>query len=98
MLRVAPIRAPEELLDRWLAEDVGDGDVTTDATVPADLVVKADLLVKVPGVVCGLPLAEQVFTRLDPDLRFEAVLAEGARGDGRRPWWPPRSRAAPGPC
>jgi nicotinate-nucleotide pyrophosphorylase (carboxylating) len=79
VLRVDPIRAPEELLERWLAEDVGDGDVTTEATVPSDLVVKAELLVKVPGVVCGLPLAEQVFTRLDPELRFEAVLAEGAR-------------------
>jgi nicotinate-nucleotide pyrophosphorylase (carboxylating) len=79
VLRVDPIRAPEELLDRWLAEDVGEGDVTTDATVPSDLVVKAELLFKVPGVVCGLPLAEQVFTRLDPDLRFEAVVAEGAR-------------------
>jgi nicotinate-nucleotide pyrophosphorylase (carboxylating) len=79
VLRVAPIRAPETLLDGWLAEDVGDGDVTTDATVPYDLVVKASLLFKAPGVVCGLPLAEQVFTRLDPDLRFEALVAEGAR-------------------
>jgi nicotinate-nucleotide pyrophosphorylase (carboxylating) len=82
VLRVAPIRAPEELLDRWLAEDVGDGDVTTDATVPPDLVVKADLLFKAPGVVCGLPLAEQVFSRLDPGVRFEPLLPEGATVTG----------------
>jgi nicotinate-nucleotide pyrophosphorylase (carboxylating) len=82
VLRVAPIHAPEELLDAWLAEDLGQGDVTTEATVPSDLVVKADLLFKAPGVVCGLPLAEQVFTRLDPDLRFEAVLREGAAVTG----------------
>jgi nicotinate-nucleotide pyrophosphorylase (carboxylating) len=81
VLRVAPIRVPDSLLESWLAEDVGDGDVTTDATVPSDLQVRADLLFKAPGVVCGLPLAEQVFTRLDPDLRFEARLAEGTRVD-----------------
>jgi nicotinate-nucleotide pyrophosphorylase (carboxylating) len=81
VLRVAPIRVPEPLLEAWLAEDVGQGDVTSEATVPFDLQVRADLLFKAPGVVCGLPLAEQVFTKLDPDLRFEAVLAEGSRVD-----------------
>jgi nicotinate-nucleotide pyrophosphorylase (carboxylating) len=81
VLGLAPIRAPEALLDAWLAEDLGDGDVTTEATVPADLVVRAELLIKAPGVVCGLPLAEQVFARLDPDVRFEALLREGARVD-----------------
>ncbi|MGH3134959.1 MAG: carboxylating nicotinate-nucleotide diphosphorylase, partial [Gaiellaceae bacterium] len=49
-----------------LAEDVGQGDVTTEATVPADAMGTAELLVKEPGVVCGLRAAEATFRALDP--------------------------------
>ena len=38
----------------FLAEDVGDGDVTTEAVVPADARLEASLLLKEQGVVCGL--------------------------------------------
>jgi nicotinate-nucleotide pyrophosphorylase (carboxylating) len=71
-----------EALDRIvaaaLAEDVGEGDVTTEATVAPEAVGTAELLVKEPGVVCGLGVAEAVFRALDPDLRFEPLVAEGA--------------------
>ena len=60
-----------------LAEDVGDGDVTTEATVDAAAVCTAELLVKEPGVVCGLAVAEATFRALDPDIRFEPLVGEG---------------------
>ena len=60
-----------------LAEDVGDGDVTTEATVDAAAVGTAELLVKEPGVVCGLAVAEATFRALDPDIRFEPLVGEG---------------------
>jgi nicotinate-nucleotide pyrophosphorylase (carboxylating) len=60
-----------------LAEDVGQGDVTTEATVPADAVGTAELLVKEPGVVCGLRAAEATFRALDEEIRFESLVAEG---------------------
>ena len=60
-----------------LAEDIGGGDVTTDATVPEGAVGTAALLVKEPGVVCGLGVAETAFRALDPDLRFEAFVSDG---------------------
>jgi nicotinate-nucleotide pyrophosphorylase (carboxylating) len=60
-----------------LAEDVGAGDVTTDATVPEDAVGTAELLLKEPGVVCGLRAAESTFRARDPDVRFEALAADG---------------------
>ena len=37
-----------------LAEDVGDGDVTTLNTIPQDAVYTGDFLVKAPGVIAGL--------------------------------------------
>ena len=76
-----------------LAEDVGRGEVTTDATVRPDAVGTAEILVKEPGVVCGLAAAEATFRALDPDVRFERLVDEGsvvattptavARVDGR---------------
>ena len=61
-----------------LAEDVGEGDVTTEATVDPEAVGSAELVVKEPGVVCGLGVAEAVFRALDPELRFEPLVEEGA--------------------
>jgi len=60
-----------------LAEDIGAGDLTTEATVGADTVGTADLLVKEAGVVCGLRVAETAFRALDPDIRFEAFARDG---------------------
>ena len=67
----------ERIVHSALAEDIGAGDVTTEATVPADAVGTADLLVKERGVVCGLRAAEAAFLALDPDMRFEALAREG---------------------
>jgi nicotinate-nucleotide pyrophosphorylase (carboxylating) len=64
-------------LAEWLAEDLGSGDATTDSIVPPDATCTANLLVKEPGVICGLAHAEAVFRELDPDIRFEALAADG---------------------
>jgi len=61
-----------------LAEDLGDGDVTTEATVDADATGSAELVVRESGVVCGLAVAEAVFRAVDSELRFERLVEEGA--------------------
>ena len=61
----------------FLAEDVGDGDVTAEAVVPADARLDATILLKERGVVCGLELVEAVFRELDPDVRFETLANDG---------------------
>jgi nicotinate-nucleotide pyrophosphorylase (carboxylating) len=71
----------EEIVEAALAEDVGEGDVTTEATVDPDAVGTAELVLREPGVVCGLAAAEAVFRALDPDLRFEPLVEEGALVD-----------------
>ncbi len=67
----------ERVVHTALAEDIGAGDVTTDATVPAEAVGSAELLVKEPGVVCGLEVAEATFRALDPEIGFEALAHDG---------------------
>jgi nicotinate-nucleotide pyrophosphorylase (carboxylating) len=71
-----------ELVMRALAEDVGRGDVTTNATVPQAARARALITQKAPGVVFGLEVAEQVFTSLDPDASFERLTEEGRWSDG----------------
>jgi nicotinate-nucleotide pyrophosphorylase (carboxylating) len=67
----------ERIVLAALAEDIGAGDVTTEATVPADAIGTAALLVKEPGVVCGLRAVEVTFRALDPEIAFEAFAADG---------------------
>ncbi len=66
-----------DLIDRALAEDVGDGDATTLATVPEGVRGRAIVTQKAPGVVSGLDVAEAVFRRLDPDAAVERLAPDG---------------------
>src|SRR4051795_12018622 len=66
-----------DLIDRALAEDVGEGDLTTAAVVPEGARARARIDQKADGVVAGLGVAEAVFLRLDPELRIERLVAEG---------------------
>lgn len=83
-----PAMPPEEtwlpLLELALSEDIGPGDVTSrlviDSTQDGDAVLEA----RQPLVVCGLEVAEAVFTQLDPDVDFRPQAREGdfvAAGD-----------------
>jgi len=65
-----------------LAEDVGDGDLTTASVVPEDARLEASLLLKERGVVCGLEVAEAVFRELDPQVEFEFLAHDGDEADG----------------
>jgi nicotinate-nucleotide pyrophosphorylase (carboxylating) len=67
----------ERAVHAALAEDIGAGDVTTDATVAPDAVGTAALVVKHAGVVCGLGAAEATFRALDPDIQFESFVRDG---------------------
>ena len=67
-----------DLIDRALAEDVGDGDATTEATVDEDARARALITQKADGVISGLAVAEAVFRRLDQDVVVERLGPEGA--------------------
>jgi nicotinate-nucleotide pyrophosphorylase (carboxylating) len=60
-----------------LEEDVGRGDVTTNATVASDARARALITQKAPGVIYGLEAAEISFALLDPHARFERLVQEG---------------------
>jgi nicotinate-nucleotide pyrophosphorylase (carboxylating) len=66
-----------ETVARALAEDLGEGDVTTAATVPPDARARALITQKAPGVVFGLQAAEQTFKQLDPQVSVTHLVREG---------------------
>jgi nicotinate-nucleotide pyrophosphorylase (carboxylating) len=61
----------DELIEAALAEDVGDGDVTSAATVDPDLRGRATIVQKAPGVISGLGVAAGVFRHLDPSAELQ---------------------------
>ena len=58
----------DDLIERALAEDVGDGDLTTGILVPAEARAKAHIEQREPGVIAGLDVAGAVFARFDVQL------------------------------
>ena len=71
-----------ELVARALAEDVGAGDVTAQATVPAGTRAVATITQKAAGVVFGLEAAEATFRALDAAVELERL---GPEGEWREP-------------
>jgi nicotinate-nucleotide pyrophosphorylase (carboxylating) len=69
----------EEIIDRALAEDLGKGDVTTEALIPGDQQGTGFIVAKKAGILAGTWAAEQVFQRVDPELKVEILLEDGAR-------------------
>jgi nicotinate-nucleotide pyrophosphorylase (carboxylating) len=68
-----------EAIRRALLEDIGPGDVTTNAIVPAGARMRGQILAKQDGVVAGLDVARAVYQRVDVDVEFKAQVAEGER-------------------
>ncbi len=65
-----------------LAEDVGDGDLTTEGVVPAAIRCRAELVLEEAGVVCGVQAAVRVFQALDPAVEAEILAGDGTRVEG----------------
>ena len=68
-----------DFIARTLAEDVGDGDHTSLATIPQGTMGKAQLLVKDTGVLAGVELAVEIFYIVDPGLKVDVLLQDGAQ-------------------
>ena len=67
-----------EIIGRALQEDIGDGDITSGATIPADLRYAGVFLVKATGVIAGLEAVRQTFAQVDERIRFTVHVADGS--------------------
>jgi nicotinate-nucleotide pyrophosphorylase (carboxylating) len=67
----------KQFIKSALAEDVGDGDHSTLASIPASATSKARLLVKDSGILAGIELAAYIFQQFDPTLTLDTKLKDG---------------------
>ena len=66
-----------ELLQSFLAEDVGSGDVTTETTVPAAQRAHGEVIAKAPLVLAGIEVFAEVFRLLDKSATAEVIFQDG---------------------
>ena len=70
----------EDQVRAALLEDLGRaGDITSNATIGPDKRASAGMNSREAGVIAGLPLAEAAFRLINPAIRFEALVEDGAR-------------------
>ncbi len=70
--------ATAQLIARALEEDIGSGDITTQATIKKDTQATAKIVCKQNLVVSGLEVAEGVFKAVDSKLAWKAKAEDGA--------------------
>ena len=66
----------ERIIRFALEEDVGYGDLTTNAVVEGQAAGKASLIAREELVLAGLPVFERVFSMLNPDMEFDNYFSE----------------------
>ncbi len=69
----------EEIVRIALAEDLGDGDHTSLATVPKSAMGEAVLLAKEEGVLAGIELVKEVFLQVDDKIKIDVFIADGSK-------------------
>ena len=67
----------EKFITNSLAEDLGDGDHSSLASIPTDATNKAHLLVKDEGIIAGIKLAKMIFKEVDSSLKIKTILTDG---------------------
>ena len=65
------------IIEAALAEDVNTGDITTMSTVPCDTHIDGRFLAKASGVLCGVSVAQAVFSYIDPGIRLDFQFQDG---------------------
>ncbi|HPD41664.1 MAG TPA: quinolinate synthase NadA [Anaerolineae bacterium] len=71
------LAAAAPLIELALAEDIGPGDATSQATLDPAVSLIGRIVAKAPGIIAGLPVAEAVFRAVDPALAFTAYVCDG---------------------
>jgi nicotinate-nucleotide pyrophosphorylase (carboxylating) len=78
---MVPLPTLAKIVALALDEDLGRGDLTSEACVSVDAQGRARLSVREPCVVCGVEVVRQVFAQVDPRVRVQIDLPDGTRAE-----------------
>lgn len=68
----------EKLIEIAIQEDIGHGDITTQACIPSHVTASGKLILKQAGIVAGLPFFKKLFLKVDPKIDVEFLVKEGS--------------------
>jgi nicotinate-nucleotide pyrophosphorylase (carboxylating) len=75
-LQISPVEL-DELIARWLREDLNAGDITSRVTLPMRRQITGYCIAKQPLVLCGIGVFTRVFALLDPSVQITSQAADG---------------------
>lgn len=75
-LSIDPVIA--QLIETAIREDIGSGDLTSEALIPKDAITTGRFVLKQAGVIAGLPFLEFLFHKIDPSLQVNLLIQEGS--------------------
>lgn len=67
----------DAIIKNALAEDIGAGDITSDALIPANMTCRGKVICKEEGAVAGMTVAQRVFQLIDERIQFDAKVKDG---------------------
>ena len=67
----------DSIIQNALTEDVGHGDITSDAVIPANMTCRGKIVCKEEGVVAGMTVTQRVFQLVDERIQFDAKVKDG---------------------
>jgi nicotinate-nucleotide pyrophosphorylase (carboxylating) len=67
----------DEIIEKALIEDIGDGDHTSLSCIPQGTKGRARLLVKEAGIIAGIDIARKVFEKVDNTVVFQQLMQDG---------------------
>lgn len=74
----------DDLINIALAEDIGDGDITSRSVIEPDLRWGGRIVARTPGVIAGLGIAARTFSLVDPATKVMLVVHDGTTVDAGR--------------
>ena len=85
MSEMLNFRSIDPLIELAFEEDIGIGDITTESTVSPLQRGLGTIITETEGVIAGLPVAQRVFEKLDPNLDLQMLVADGDRVESMTP-------------
>ena len=70
-------RSIDPLIELAFTEDIGIGDITTESTVSSSQRGLGTIITETEGVIAGLPIAQRVFEKIDPDVDCRMLVTDG---------------------
>lgn len=71
-------REIERLIDIAIQEDIGQGDITSEACIPETAHMQGVLIIRQSGMLAGLPYLSNIFKKVDSRIQVELHISEGS--------------------